>query len=282
MATTTCSSSFSQWKKSCNKNDYTDWKYKFLVKKGTTLATSIDGLTLSAIQTLVQAETVIPLPQIEQIDRDDQEATYTEYGFGRKKQRMAAVRREFNHVLIPLCSHINLRTIDATDWDVFMMDELGNCARYEYASDDYRGFSADVDVQDMNWDNGYATPIHIAFKNNAQFDDNGVITKVDFTGEDVIDLALEEVTLEVVGTPTATEIVVKVYSSCGGVDYPVEDLVAGDFEAENGTITDVTEVAGTYTFVTSALGTGKFGLKSPASMTTKGYKGGNTLSVIIT
>jgi len=280
---TTCSQSWSQWKKSCGKNDYLDFKYKFLVRRGEKIASSISGITLAALQTLVQAEKLIPLPVIEQIDRDDQEAQYTEFGLGRKKVRMPAVRREFDRVLLPICSHKNLRTIDSNEWDIIMMDDIGNIAYYEFASDDLRGFAADIDVQDMDWENGYATPIHITFRSASQFDDNGNIVHVDFTGEDVVDLALEEVTLTTSGSPSATAIVVIVASICGGNSYPVEGLVAGDFTATTGTISQVTEApAGTYTFVTSGLGTGTFGLKAPSSMTTKGYKGGNSLSITIT
>lgn len=284
MATTVCSQSFSQWKKSCKTNDYTDWKYKFLVKKGTTIASSAAGITLAALQTLVQSETLIPLPTIEEIERDDQEATYTEFGLGRKKMRMEAVRREFNHVLLPLCSHSALRTIDSSEWDILLMDEIGNFIVYGFASDDFRGFSADIDVQNMNWDKGYSTPIHVTYKNASQFDDSGIAVKVDFNGEDVVDLALEEVTLEVVGTPTATEIVVKAYSTCGNTDYPVSGfpITATDFEAGTGTLSSLTEVDGTYTFVTVGLATGTFGLKTPANMTTKGYKGDNTLAITVT
>ena len=288
MASTVCSTSFSQWKKSCTENTLLDFYYKFLVKKGTVIATLPEDLAdLSTLTDLIQSETVIPLPKIVQIDRDDKETEYHEYGSGEKKLKMPAVRRDTNHVLLPLCSTSKLRTLDATEWEVIVMDENGNLAVREVASDDFRGFPINMDINLVDWAMGYTTPIYITYKNSSLFDDAGVVVECDFTAQDVVDAALEEVTLEVVGTPTDTELVVKVYGTCGinssGVkEFAVTGLVAADFEASSGTVSSVTEVAGTYTFVTSALATGTFGLKAPASMTTSGYKGGNSLAITIT
>jgi len=84
---------------------------------------------------------------------------------------------------------------------------------------------------------------------------------------------LTEVDLEQVGTPTATEIVIDVYSESNGNQTAIEGLVAADFAiVGTGTISSVTEVSGRYTLVTVGLINGDtIDLVAPASISVADY-----------
>lgn len=111
-------------------------------------------------------------------------------------------------------------------------------------------------------------PIHVDLR------DYRDINEYDYAREmswDVSDLdGLTEVDLAVVGTPTSSEIVVSVYGTAYGNNYPITGIAEADFS------TDVTASAtgftdngdGTYTFAGTGFASGTINLQAPSSMTT--------------
>jgi hypothetical protein len=295
---TVCSTSITNWLKSCTENDLRAFKYKALVKRNTVLTTSVEDLADKDTYTdLIQSGDLIPLPEILTIEKSNTDAVYQEFGLGKSVKVKDTVRKETDHVLIPHCSHKALRSLNSGKWDLIMWDENRNSPIRMVASDDYRGLPVDVEVGLMNFSDGSDaayTPIFINFEDSALFDDEVIIVKNTWSGRDVIDAALIDVTLATVGTPTASLLVVSVnelcgYDSGGAIEYPVTGLVLGDFSIKTTagaaqTSTGLTDNAdGTFNLAFDAdLESGNVTLKTPASMTTTGYKASNTLTFTIT
>lgn len=294
---TTCTVNMSQYAKSCVENNLRAFKYKFLVKRGTTVAASLAlAATKATYNTLIQSETLIPLPEILEIAPDNKEAAYQEFGLGKKFKVMDAVRRETDSILVPFCSHKLIRTINSVKWDMILMDENYNLFLREVATDDYQGFPVDVEVNLMNWGSGadaYHTPIYLSFDNSSLFDDNGRQITTTWSGADIVEAALKQVDVTVVGTPNASLLVLKVVEKCGATidgetEYPVTGLVAADFSilAAAGTAQTTTGLTdngdGTYNLAYDAdLVTGTANLATPSDMTTSGYIGGDDATVTV-
>ena len=101
------------------------------------------------------------------------------------------------------------------------------------------------------------------------------LNKYDYSREMSWDVGLldglTEVDIETTGTPTTTEIIVKVNANCYGDSLPITGLGDGHFIVSEGTITGVAEstsTPGEYTITGTSFATGTVNLAAPADQTT--------------
>jgi hypothetical protein len=118
------------------------------------------------------------------------------------------------------------------------------------------------------------TPVMIDLSNWREWDING-----DFltpTWEAASKEGLIPVALEVVGTPSSTSVVVRVYANDGFDELGavkkvlIKGIVVADFVVAFGTATMVDNANGTYTFSGTGFTTGTVNLKAPSLMVSEG------------
>lgn len=125
------------------------------------------------------------------------------------------------------------------------------------------------------------SPLYIVLRNNKDLDLRG-----GRTDGSVLNLIqpLTDATLTVVGTPTATKIVISVLVSCDGT--PVNGLDVADFIkltalGVSQTITSITEANGVYTLNGTGFTTGTVDLDTPDTLTVPGYESDGPVTVTI-
>ena len=132
------------------------------------------------------------------------------------------------------------------------------------------------------------TPVYIDMDNYREWDIYGEFLAPSWEPNSLE--ALVDVVLEVQGTPTTSEVIVKVYSadgydSDGAVnEVGIKGIVEADFTTGFGTATGFTDNAdGTYTFTSSAaFSTGACNLVAPSSMASTGLLIKSTGAVTVT
>ena len=293
---TTCTSAITHPGNTCDSNNIGAITKLALVKRGTTIATSIANLaTYSTWTTLIQDEDCIPLPDIIDINIEDEEDVKQTTNYGIDLKIRAGKRKATYMMNVPLCVHKKLRTLSDNKWDIVKFDSNGHVYATEVASDDYRGFTAEVDIEKMMTNDGTGqaanTPIQITEVYPGQFDDNGVEVDISWSATDLNPLI--EVVMTESGTSSASAATVTVYEQCGGnssgvKQYAVTGLVTGDFQfvtAAGATIsqTGITDNGdGSYDFTFDAdLETCTCSLVDPSSMTTNGYKTGTAATITV-
>jgi len=115
-------------------------------------------------------------------------------------------------------------------------------------------------------------PVYIALEDPTEVSLSGAL----IAGSSVRQLVrLKDVQLAIVGTPTATTIVVTVKTSCD--DLPVNGLIVADFVLVTAvgvpqTISSLVEVNGTYTLTGTGLVTGRLNLRLPSALSIDAYE----------
>lgn len=251
--------------------------------------TYADAITQSTWQDLLKNPKVTRgylFPLAKNIESLPQEATYSENQLstslqfqGRHRFRMHFEDGMYNHR--QMASHRlavdNIVLIDNND--VAYMTSLDSGANL-------RGFTVDLfNPEKMMFNNQTdptRSPIYISLENYKELDDRGFIFSMPF----INDLhPLTDVSLRVVGTPTATEIVVKVFftetedEDTPDNEIPVLGLVMADFDLtttagadQNSTISGVTDNEdGTYTIAGTAMTSGLINLVASSDIAATTY-----------
>lgn len=123
------------------------------------------------------------------------------------------------------------------------------------------------------------TPVSLFLADNTELDINGYMLDASSFLSGL--LPLTSVKLAVVGTPTASEIVVSVKSALDNV--PIIGLVTADFVVSNGSVSGVTEPNsdGIYTIAGTTFASGTVTLVSAASLSIQGYEAKAAVSFTI-
>lgn len=127
------------------------------------------------------------------------------------------------------------------------------------------------------------TPVYVVLEDNLEFDKEGALVSAGTTASQLIRLA--DVTLTVIGAPSATTIVVDVLQSCDGT--PVTGLVIADFILLTGagasqTITSVVETApGRYTLSGAAFVSGTLDIETPEDLSVLAYESEGAVTITV-
>lgn len=269
----------------------------FLFTKGTKFDTTADAQTGASWTTLIQSKDIIPLPSIKGLEPLNEGSVYeqTPYGtvFVRDGRMEMKVMIDSNSDL-----HKSLRSLkSAGQYSLGYAFSSGLIKMYQpVGTDEVHPFSlqlVNVEFQTQNDGSvGSKTPVMLTFADPKQHEDYPVVFQpTDFNAMDLN--ALYTVALEIVGTPTATEVVfdakIKHINKAVESANPVEGLVVADvsFLTTAGAaqtfsgLTESATVPGRYTGAGTALETGTLGLVASSSMTTEGYEGYEFVTVTI-
>lgn len=186
------------------------------------------------------------------------------------------------HIAADLCLHRAMFSHRATQGRYFIGDIEGDMYGTTDEDGNFYGFNISLlNTEKLNISDGSVattSPIYVVLSDNKELDRDGGSLAV---GQVINTTArLTDVTLTVVGTPSATSLVVSVAVTCDGT--PVNGLVLADFvKTGTGTLDSVTEVDGTYTFVATGMGDGTIDLDVPEDLSVKGYEsvGAATINV---
>ncbi|WP_159522861.1 hypothetical protein [Sunxiuqinia indica] len=248
-------------------------------------APSIADLALEATWIAgIRAGTVMPLNGLDSYEDQSSDDTIYESALGNRKLLKRGKTRMMFQLDIPLSVHRTLQqdynNADLTYWPL----RDGKICFYNDGGV-AKGFSTDMinigRMKEVPADGSTPafTPLYLDMDNYREWDMYGEFIEPTWEANDLEPLI--DVDLEVVGTPTASEIIVRVFGS-DGVDSDgsvkkigIKGIVESDWQSTAGVWTAETGFTdngdGTYTFASAAaFSTGTMDLKTPANMVSDG------------
>jgi hypothetical protein len=233
------------------------------------------------VDAAIKAEQLFPIPNIDSYDTRDKEDTIYESPGGNEKLLLHGKRRKTYQLDIPLSVHRALQSFNNSNLRQYRIHDDGKISFYEngtYA----QGFTTSMIqagmMKDVPADGSTPafTPFMVNLSNYREWDAFG--NHVTPSWDAISKEGLAPVTLEVTGTPTSSEVIIKVYQDDGyDADGSVKEvlikgIVEADFVSAFGTQTGFTDNAdGTYTFTSSAaFSTGSVNLKAASAMASTG------------
>lgn len=208
------------------------------------------------------AKDVAIMFSVEASELANTEASFYESRTVKFRNKRARKGVNFTHHL-GLCSHSALESYEGSEYSrIFEFTADGNIKGILQDDGTVKGqkmsdFTVGQIEEPVIEGDPQKTVVQIAYQNYRQFQNNGAIVEPDFDVEDYT--GVFDATITVVGSPSATELVVRVTAGCNG-DIPVEGLVIGDFSLGAQTPDSVSAGAGDdanlYTFVDTDLTTG--------------------------
>lgn len=258
---------------------------------------SLANLALEATWTAgIQAGNVFPLTGMDSYEDQSSDDTIYEAPSQKRKLTKRGKTRYMFQYDIPFQVHRTLMTYyNNADLRVFLVRDGRLCFYNDGGT--ARGFSLSMlnigrmkDVPADGSTPGY-TPIYLDLNDYRQWDVYGEIIEPSWNVNDLEPLI--DVTLEVVGSPTSSSVVIRAYAADGyDSDGAVKKVgIKGIVEADWGTLGIGTAASytdnadGTYTFASSAaFSTGAVNLVAPASMVSTGLliKSSGAVTVTIT
>ena len=219
-----------------------------LAKKGFSFD-SLDALkTKIAWDIAKKNKDIVPFYSIEaNLENSNTEPTFYESRKLKLETKKARKGKKFTHHL-GICSHSSLKSYEDSGYtQVFEFTEDGYVKAVlldggKVKGQDLENFIVGI-RKDATLDAPASTDVEFIYSNYKEFEDSGVISEPDFDLEDYE--GIYEVALKVVGTPTATQIVVKATagcSSCNGIS--VEGIALADFvfKKDDGTIQTIDSI----------------------------------------
>jgi len=232
----------------------------------------VAGLTLSALQTAIQNKEVFFFPKvIDQANSDEDDVTYTGNTDGDEIPiRDGKIINDFDFEA-QAGLHANIRTFNGRRMRVVKIGENNTWQSTTPVDTKIEGMDADIRVNKMTPGDGSTprfTRMRVEELDPSQWNDHPAVVALDF---EITDLkGLRDTKMEVIGTPSATEIVVDVKSKYDNT--LVRGLELADFGIDNGTLSSVDELNGRYTFVTATVTTGSIlSLVDPSAMSVDGF-----------
>lgn len=244
--------------------------------------TYLENALLSAV-----ASRIYKWPPFTNVDDISQEAVYNDTVLAYTAVRDGNYRFRFS-IGQNMCLHKAMYTHRRKNGRVFLIDSTGYLIGTQLSNGDLAGLSIQLlHTEKLKFNDGSVestSPILVAMSSNIDIDKNGVMFDASAFINELESIV--DVDLTVVGTPTATSIVVDVKTVCD--DTPVSGLVLADFIkyttlGATQSITSVTEsatVPGRYSLVGSGWTTGTLALRSAALLTIKSYEA--VAAVVIT
>ncbi len=187
-----------------------------------------------------------------------------------------------------ICMHKATFSHKRSDGRVFLIDKKNQLFGTKGVDGKFKGFKLQLLNPEnlmIGVDGSVATksPIQIALDDTGEINENGYTVKAGSVISSLVPLA--DVTLTLVGSVSATTIVVDVKASCDGT--PITGLVVADFaltetDGDPQTITSAVEsttVEGRYTLTGTAFVDGFLNLDPPAILSIDAYEAQNTLTI---
>jgi hypothetical protein len=257
----------------------------FLVKDGFSFATLADAQDETKWDTAIQDGDLHPMPLVFSTENADEEAVFDTGSAGKQHKIRDGKAVNTYNLINTLCGHIRIRSFDQFSGGYYAVDENGNVLGT--TSDGVKFEPITIDTCNVNkltasdGSNARYTPVYIVDANPSEFNDRGASFKVTWNikGKD----GLLPVKLTIVGTPSATEIVVNAVTACDGS--PVSGLETGtDWIVGIGSVTSSAESAtilGQYTLTGTGFATSTLNLGDPSILSVTGYAsvGAITLTV---
>lgn len=185
-----------------------------------------------------------------------------------------------------LCIHQAMYSHRSNHDRVWLIDDLDQImGTVNAAKTHVMGFSQQLlHTEKMKFSNGTestTSPIVVALRNNKEFDKSGVIIEAPFVNEL---LRIVDVELTIVGSPSATTIVVDAKIKCTG--QPLNGLALADFVLKTTAgvtqvITSFTEVDGRYTLTDTDFVTGTLTLKPPSTLSIQAYEADTVVVTVV-
>ena len=187
-----------------------------------------------------------------------------------------------------LCLHKAMFTHRRTNGRWFIKDQNGYLTGTKLSNGDMAGFTiAMLNTEKLKFNDGSVateSPIVIALANNIELDKNGLMFDASsFIGELY---RIVDVYLTIVGSPSATTIVVDVKQVCD--ETPVSGLVVGDFtltDNDNGashaisSAVESTTIPGRYTLSGVSFEDSVLNLVAPSALSVKAYESNGAVAV---
>jgi len=228
----------------------------FLTTLDFEIATLADAGLAATHNAGIAAQTVFPLPQIDELsDNSEDDERYTPTIT--KLQRKISSGKTIHQYMFPFdpSLHSRLQAFDGATMRYYYADTNNNLTGTSPDGVIFKGFEVRIDLGKWTVSDGGGTPSHtpitITYISNIEREENISITPVDFNIKGLD--GIMPVNLTVVGTPTATELIVDV--KCGntavtGLTLVTEFLYLQADGVTEETITGVAEsasIAGRYT-----------------------------------
>jgi len=233
--------------------------------------------TLEDWKTAITAKDVVIAYSVEaNLENVVTEPTYYESRSLKIKTKDGKVGKKFTHHL-SLCSHSALSSFEDSEY-IYV---------YEFTEDGYiKAINGGNAIEGLKLSNFLVSPrkdavdgtpastdVEFVYADFKSFENDGVIVKPDFAIEDL--KGIFEVGFEVVGTPTATEIVVKATSGCkrkAVTSLALADFLLKDASGATQTITAVTAVDNVYTLAGAGLVSGTLATNNVIVQTNISYE----------
>ena len=257
----------------------------FLTTKSFQFDTYADFADASVWETGIKAGEIFPIQDVDSFEIQDEDVEKYQSDLGTEAlTRYGNYRRLFNFNK-NTCSMKALQGFSQQSVRVFYGDINGNIRAYSPDGTIVKGFDVDLiavlkQTTIEAGGNVAMIPISIGEKNSRQWNTQGVLVNPTWEASDLV--GLTDVVIEVVGTPTALELIVKVYSACGytaagavkeiaikGID-PVDIVVTKTSDSSVQTVAFTDNADGTYTGVGTAIESGDVDLKTPANQASTG------------
>lgn len=279
-----CSSNFGNPGTKCDKGDIRGVPVGLILTTQTfNFASFTSWATEADWLTAIKTKTVFPLPYIYEFDDNSEDDVFQETGLGvkifiRDGKYIYQFRMDAS-----IQTNIELQKFSGAKMRAFIIDSNGYIWGYSDDDTTIQGFS----ISSLKFgkkgtpagDSKGWTPVDITFGDTRQLNDYGKILQPSFVASDLTSLA--NVAVTVVGTPTATELIVNVAQGTGVYDstgsentIPIAGIPEADFtiiKASDGaaqTADNFTDNGdGTYTFYFTGLVTGSVNLVSASSQT---------------
>lgn len=214
------------------------------------------------------AKDVVIMFSVEASELNNEEATFYESRTLKYRNKRARKGINFTHHL-GLCSHSALESYEGSAYTrIFEFTADGHIKGILQDDGTVKGqklssmIVGQIEEPVIEGD-PQKTVVQLTYQNYREFQNNGAIVEPDFDPEDYNGIFDAKIT--VVGSPSATELVVRVTAGCND-DIPVEGLVLGNFSIDDGGQTPDSVSAGSgadanlYTFVDTDLASGSISI----------------------
>jgi len=254
----------------------------FLTTEGFEYATQTDADTLATVMAGIVAQTVFPLPIIQEMsDNSEEDTKYTSpINSLQRTVRKGKTIHQYAFVYNPALNN-RLQALDGSTMRYYYIDNNNN--QIGTSPDDvvFKGFECYVNVdkwKDSDGSNPAFTYVTITFVSNVEREEQAAVFEATYNPKSINGVL--PATLSEVGTSNATTVTVNVISKDTGVG--ISGLVVGDFiflqdsDGLEETITTAVEdagIAGKYVLSGAAFETGTVNLRDVVTIGTQTYEG---------
>ena len=247
-------------------------------------ANATEFATLSKWQDAVKAKQIFPLMGIMETDDNTEEVSYYESPQGSKVKLRDGKYIYTYKFYLSLAQHKELQKFSSAKLRYFIIDAKNQIRGYSPDGTEIKGYSIQTfeaeKMQPASADTPAFSPISIVEQNASQWNGFGAVISPNWEAEGLS--SLTNVDLSIVGTPSATTIVVNVGAKIGlnpdGSDSlvaitgiaPADFVVLKATDGSTQTVTYVDNGDGTYTGTGTSLVSGSVNLKAPSAMASSG------------